>query len=855
MKSIPSEIVRTSPDTYQTLTKKYGSPLFILSLVELKKQLESLNKAWINWLGPLPRFYFPLKTNDFVPFLHLVKEYGLGFDISESSEIDVVLNLIGAVPSKVVLNGPAKERHAIYKAIRKGIRIHVDSLDELLDVNAIATDLNCSAKIGIRLRFGDVSKFGLSPSDPELQECLKIVAQSRCLSLVAIHQHDPVSLNSTSQLKMRVEAIGTFLQHLQDLIGTTQLEVDLGGGLNLGSCNSEFRSFTNFVESFGVVTRRTHTEHWRFAFEWGRAIVGPCGLVISTIVRKKDSQGTQWLYLDVGQNVIGGNHANVTHSIVSPNGEPPTSLDDTVQVNLAGPLCFSSDVIAEDVSLPRVSPGDIVVIGEAGAYTFNTRWRGPGKEPVILLESDSGILHVGRMSNELPTTESPPHLLSDLFHLFFEEEFGSVASPPDHEIAFGVSSGTNQLDTPASLRSLLSNEIATGESLRVYTGPYGSDEIVVSALAFEEAIASSSGFDKIRCVVTLGAAQACARTFSYLSSLGYDHCVIAGPQYPLIYDLLRQARIESTELIGTIEDGYLPSAESIVRTLKMRPRSVLFLTVPNNPTGTCPSDDWLTTVLAIISDSNSHVVIDRSSEDLPFAPWMRFPLTTKAAIGILPPTAFTIINTISKSRSVPGLRLGYLFASEALARSVAYFNYTAYLSIPRAGTRVVSGDLLLRALWWRQSQLGESLDHAVTVIKSTVCRSDTPSINEDEFEAIISLYRQYCDECTSNAFTISEAQRAFIEGLQQYWITCTPHHNGFNVIAEIATSESGSLFAKSLFRATGIRLFPSECFRMEGRALKGARDGLTFRLSSAEKPLRLRSAGETLRMYMQGIPS
>ncbi|MCI5851995.1 MAG: hypothetical protein MR009_10660 [Sutterellaceae bacterium] len=37
-------------------------------------------------------------------------------------------------------------------------------------------------------------------------------------------------------------------------------------------------------------------------------------------------------------------------------------------VTLAGRLCTASDIIAENLPMPRLEPGDIVIVGNAGAY-------------------------------------------------------------------------------------------------------------------------------------------------------------------------------------------------------------------------------------------------------------------------------------------------------------------------------------------------------------------------------------------------------------------------------------------------------------------------------------------------------
>ena len=39
--------------------------------------------------------------------------------------------------------------------------------------------------------------------------------------------------------------------------------------------------------------------------------------------------------------------------------------------NIAGPLCFSGDIIAKNRSLPKVTRGDLILVKDCGAYTLS----------------------------------------------------------------------------------------------------------------------------------------------------------------------------------------------------------------------------------------------------------------------------------------------------------------------------------------------------------------------------------------------------------------------------------------------------------------------------------------------------
>jgi diaminopimelate decarboxylase len=832
------------------LVREYGTPLLVLSLPRFQQQLDALAVAWSAWPGAAPAFYLPMKTNDVVPFARTAAARGLGLDVTEAREVDLAVGRLGVAPAKVVVSGPAKSDHLLRRAVECGVRLHVDGLDELQALQEIATRLKRTAKLGLRLCLGEPSKFGFSPTDMELTQALDLIARSPELSLVAVHHHDAASLNSVDALRSTLLSLRAVRDRIARAIGERELEVNLGGGLRTGEDGEGFGGYRRFVTAFTAAAHDTGTHAWQFAFEWGRALFGPCGSVVARVVRRKDSVRHTWLYLDAGQNVAGGGHAGVGHHpvrVVRPAAGNGTLSPTTV----AGPLCFRSDVIAEQLQLPPAQPGDLVVIGGAGAYTVNTRWHGPGKTPVVLLETDTGFHHLGRLPLTETDDDGVPHVLDDLFRLFFRDEFDLVTEHNHAGVACGISSGTNNLDPPPSLKGLLAQELAIGDVLKAYTGPYGSDEIAVAALAFEEAFAGDVQFQRNRCAVTIGAAQGCAAALRFLEQRGYDHSVIAGPQYPLVHDMLRRRRFGVTEVLGHFAAGCLPSGELVAEALRSMPRAVLFVTIPNNPTGTAPTEGWLRTVFEAVRDTGSHVLIDRSSEDLPLQPWVRVPPSTRLASTLLPVTAYTIVNSISKSRSVPGIRLGYLLGSVAMAKAVAEFNYSEYLSLPRAGTTLVAADMVLRALWWREVQNGNAPADAAQRLRDTVCRHDGPGLRPGDVEAFSRLRSAYVRDCEQRLATIKGAQQQFASELGDVWVAATPHHNGFNVVAEIATRETGRTFAAGLFRATGLRLLPTECFTFDGRPVATPRGGLGFRLSSADEPSRLRGAACALAGYVR----
>ncbi len=90
---------------------------------------------------------------------------------------------------------------------------------------------------------------------------------------------------------------------------------------------------------------------------------------ISTVIGKAVRDGLRWYYLDEG--VYGAFSGQIFDHMHYPL-EVFSDTKKSVPSVLAGPTCDSIDLIAEDVLLPELEMGDLVVGHMMGAYTAAT---------------------------------------------------------------------------------------------------------------------------------------------------------------------------------------------------------------------------------------------------------------------------------------------------------------------------------------------------------------------------------------------------------------------------------------------------------------------------------------------------
>jgi diaminopimelate decarboxylase len=105
--------------------------------------------------------------------------------------------------------------------------------------------------------------------------------------------------------------------------------------------------------------------------ELGRYLVGEAGVFLTRVIDRKTSRGETFLLCDGGMHnhlAASGNFGQVLRRDypVWLARDPHAPAIETV--NVCGPLCTPLDVLGRQVALPRAEVGDLIAIGQSGAY-------------------------------------------------------------------------------------------------------------------------------------------------------------------------------------------------------------------------------------------------------------------------------------------------------------------------------------------------------------------------------------------------------------------------------------------------------------------------------------------------------
>ncbi|HEX5650596.1 MAG TPA: type III PLP-dependent enzyme [Steroidobacteraceae bacterium] len=346
----------------RALVAQHGTPLLVVDCDVIRRQYRALRRA-------LPRvdLYYALKPLPHAAVVAALHGVGGRFDVATTGEIKLVRSA-GVAADRCIHTHPIKSDADIASALRFGIRTFVaDNPDEIHKFRRHRR----RAELLLRLSFRDPTavvdlsrKFGCEPAAvPHLLELARgLGVRVRGLSFhVGSQVGDPAKY---------AEAIGVcreLIEHARGSgLGTLDV-LDIGGGFPIGY-RREPVPIGEFCKPIRQALRRLPREV-RVIAEPGRFIAGPAGTSVARVVGRAQREGRWWYYLDDGMyGAYSGqlyDHARYPIEVPDRDGPRHPSV-------LAGPTCDSIDVVREDMPLPELQIGDLVVGRLMGAYTWAT---------------------------------------------------------------------------------------------------------------------------------------------------------------------------------------------------------------------------------------------------------------------------------------------------------------------------------------------------------------------------------------------------------------------------------------------------------------------------------------------------
>jgi ornithine decarboxylase len=348
------------PAEVRRLVREFGSPLLILDCERVRLQWRALTKA-------LPRvaLHYALKPMPHPAVVQTVIAEGGCLDLATTGEVQLVASL-GVDPELCIHTHPIKRPRDIANALEFGVRTFVaDNPDEVRKFAQLAGQVQLLLRVSFRATGAvcDLSrKFGCDPEDvlPLARLAADLGVDVRGLSFHAGSQASSATKH-VEALEVCARLIRSGRREKLGLLDT----LDIGGGFPI-SYAQPVQDIQRFCAPLRAALAKL-PQRVRVIAEPGRYIVGPAAIGVATVMGRARREGHWWYYLDDGlYGSYSGqlfDHARYPVEVLREGSELLPSV-------LAGPTCDSIDVIAENLMLPPLKIGDLVIGRAMGAYTW-----------------------------------------------------------------------------------------------------------------------------------------------------------------------------------------------------------------------------------------------------------------------------------------------------------------------------------------------------------------------------------------------------------------------------------------------------------------------------------------------------
>ncbi len=347
---------------------------------------------------PYTHFLYSMKANDNQAVTAAILRHGFGADCASPVEVQRA-ELYGVPREQIHYSAPGKTDRSIRETLNQCILI-ADSVNEVAKISRIAEEMGQRALIGLRIdpdynyneEDGNAlpTKFGIEYS--QVKEHISDWLKDPNLDLIGIHIHMHSQELYWPRLAAYQDAVLQVADELIEEYDFPMSFINIGSGVGIaygrkdepcdiealgGSLTQKWRAFS-----------QRHPDIQLF-METGRFITGKAGLYVTKVIDRKVSRGKTFLILAGTMNgfirpvlaraftkFAGGYSDTPMEPLFTKTDAFPLwcvsgdgrTIEERETVTMAGNLCTSADIIAEDIEFRKLLPGDLVVIRNAGAY-------------------------------------------------------------------------------------------------------------------------------------------------------------------------------------------------------------------------------------------------------------------------------------------------------------------------------------------------------------------------------------------------------------------------------------------------------------------------------------------------------
>jgi diaminopimelate decarboxylase len=368
------------------LAEAVGTPFYCYSDAALRTAYEEFAAAFA---GRDVTICYSLKANNNLAVIKTLISLGAGADVVSEGELRCAL-AVGVPTERIVFAGVGKTAPEMAAGLDADIRqFNVESLPELHLLNRVAVERGRRARVALRIN-PDVdarthahistgkaeNKFGI-----ELGQARAAYAEASRLpglEVTGLAVHIGSQLTEIDPYRAAFAKVAALATELRQA-GFAIRELDLGGGLGIAYGDEAAPSIKDYAAAVDATVGKLGLP---LILEPGRRIVGNAGILVTRIIYVKEGVSRNFLIIDAAMNDLIRPALYDAYHAILPVAEPAAGAP-TGRVDIVGPICESTDRLAEQRAMPPMAAGDLLAICSVGAYgavmasTYNLRRPAP----------------------------------------------------------------------------------------------------------------------------------------------------------------------------------------------------------------------------------------------------------------------------------------------------------------------------------------------------------------------------------------------------------------------------------------------------------------------------------------------
>lgn len=403
-----------------------------------------------------------------------------------------------------------------------------------------------------------------------------------------------------------------------------------------------------------------------------------------------------------------------------------------------------------------------------------------------------------------------------------------------------MSAGVNWMPTSPVVKRLLCRELCSDVTIRNYGNPGGLSQPVAGLELVERRLHENR---KVKVTLTHGTTEAAWLLFEAWRRAGIfstgDTAMTVGPAFGYYGRLTADFNLTFCQTLrpGDSTGASMPRAEHIAEALHAKAPRLVVIILPNNPLGEMVDDVCLRAMIDYVVENDARLLVDRVCL-MPWddADWLARRLGPLIEMGLA-----GVIDSLSKSESLAGLRNGFAVTSADLKAQIVELIKTRFLNPPPfpaatlCAVRLAQHDLRLGG------RMGALFSDSIDEIFSEYPVDEDFSIFLKEMIAALPELR---DGTAMRRATLVQNFKTLEVAFRDRLASPLRWDAGFNVA--LATNEMDTSLeaedAEDLACGSGIGVLTSRCFSWEDHDRYFIRIGLTLPASDFAEGIRRLSA-------------